>query len=66
MTCRHRAVLVVTRSVEGTSTNIARERKNLSCGLETGHGGRHRDLQFEEEWQDGGKVLSHILRHEDE
>lgn len=66
MACRHRAVLVVTREVEGTSTSIARERKNLSCGHEAGHAGRHRDYQFEEEWEDTGKLLTHILKHEDE
>lgn len=66
MTCRHRAVLVVTREVEGTSTNVARERKNLSCSLSKGHQGVHRDPQFEEEWKDDGKLLTHILRHEDE
>jgi hypothetical protein len=27
--CGHRAVLVITRSVEGTTTNVARERVDL-------------------------------------
>lgn len=64
MLCRHRAVLIVTREVQGTSTTIARERKNLSCGLEKDHVGPHQDAQYEEEWQDDEKQLTHILRHE--
>ncbi len=66
MACVHRAVLIVTRSVDGTSTSIARERKNLSCALKTGHTGPHRDTQFEEEWADEGSTLTHILRHEED
>ena len=66
MACLHRAVLIVTRTVEGTSTSVARERKNLSCGLLAGHRGPHFDAQYEEEWLDEGSSLTHILRHEDE
>lgn len=63
MQCSHRAVLIVTREVEGTSTNVARERKNLSCRLEEGHDGKHHDTQYEESWDDEGKTLTHILVH---
>ena len=63
MQCTHRAVLIITRDVEGTSTNVARERKNLSCGLEKDHSGDHRDFQYEESWDDEGKTLTHILVH---
>ncbi len=66
MACLHRAVLIVTRTVDGTSTSIARERKNLSCALPKNHKGVHRDTQFEEEWEDDGTQFTHILRHEDE
>jgi len=45
---------------------VARERKNLSCGLATGHSGPHRDRQYEEEWTDDGPGLTHILRHDDD
>lgn len=63
MQCIHRAVLIITRDVEGTSTNVARERKNLSCSLEKGHPGKHHDSQYEESWEDEGKTLTHILVH---
>ena len=66
MKCPHRAVLIVTRTVEGTSTSVARERKNLSCAMELNHPGAHCDLQYEEEWLDEGSPLTHILRHEDD
>lgn len=65
MQCTHRAVLIITRDVEGTSTNVARERKNLSCGLQKGHSGPHHDRQFQESWEDEGKPLTHILVHEE-
>jgi hypothetical protein len=65
MQCTHRAVLIITRDVEGTSTKVARERKNLSCGLKKGHEGEHEDSQYEEKWQDEGKTLTHILIHLD-
>ena len=65
MQCSHRAVLIVTREVAGTSTNVARERKNLTCGKEAGHQGRHEDAQYEESWDDEGKQLTHILVHEE-
>lgn len=66
MKCPHRAVLIVTRTVEGTSTSVARERKNLSCAMEVNHPGTHRDLQYEEDWNDEGNPLTHILRHEED
>lgn len=65
MQCSHRAVLIVTRSAEGTSTNVARERKNLSCVKERGHSGLHEDQQYEESWKDEGKTLTHLLVHEE-
>lgn len=66
MLCRHRAVVIVTREVQGTSTNVALERRNLSCCLERGHEGSHWDSQFEEAWEDKGPQLTHILRHQSE
>lgn len=65
MPCPHRAVLIVTRSVDGTSTAIARERKNLSCCLTSPHHGSHHDAQYDEDWDDEGSEFTHILRHED-
>jgi hypothetical protein len=51
MSCAERAVLIVTRQMEGTSTNIARQRAELRCGLEAGHAGPHRDAEHEQEWE---------------
>ena len=51
MPCDVRAVLIVTRQMEGTSTNVARQRFELHCALETGHVGPHRDTVHEQEWE---------------
>jgi hypothetical protein len=51
MPCDSRAVLIVTRQREGTSTNVARQRLELYCGLESGHAGPHRDAAQQQEWQ---------------
>jgi hypothetical protein len=51
MPCDSRAVLIVTRQMEGTSTNVARQRFELHCGLEAGHAGPHRDAAYEQEWE---------------
>jgi Zn-dependent peptidase ImmA (M78 family) len=66
MPCTHRAVLIVTHAFVGTSTNVASERKNLSCAKEAGHAGLHRDAQYDESWKDDGKTLTHILVHEEQ
>ena len=49
--CAQRAILVITRSVEGTATSVARSRTELSCDLEAGHTGQHRDSRAQESWQ---------------
>jgi hypothetical protein len=66
-------VLVVTRTVEGTSTSVARRRVELSCTLPESHPGNHRDEVHGEEWEkkrSGGAARDSerptILRHEDE
>jgi hypothetical protein len=65
--CVHRAVLVITRTVEGTTTSVARARVELRCGLPAGHGGHHRDRDHGESWEDKpGQPQTTLLRHEDE
>jgi hypothetical protein len=64
--CGGRAILVVTRVVEGTSTSIARRRVELSCGLESGHAGEHHDQQHGEKWSDRSSQVPTLLRHEEE
>jgi len=50
MACDARAVLIVTRQIEGTSTNVARQRIELHCSLSPGHDGPHRDEAHAQEW----------------
>ncbi len=50
MACNEKAVLLLTRQLEGTATNVARERIALSCSLEPGHSGPHRDESHAQEW----------------
>jgi hypothetical protein len=65
MTCKHRAVLIVTRAVEGTSTSVAQERIQLECSEDEGHVGSHRDHTHGESWEDRGQPLTHVLRHQE-
>ena len=51
MSCDSHAVLIVTRQMEGTATNVARQRFELQCGLAAGHAGPHRDAAHEQEWE---------------
>jgi hypothetical protein len=50
MACDARAVLLVTKQMEGTSTNVARQRVELHCSLIPGHDGPHRDESQAQEW----------------
>jgi hypothetical protein len=50
MPCDARAVLLVTRQMEGTATNVARQRIELHCSLPEGHSGAHRDTSQDQEW----------------
>jgi len=62
--CGKRAVLVVTREVRGTSTNVASRRVELSCGEPSGHAGAHRDLATGVTWEGDGDKVPTVLRHE--
>ena len=64
--CGRRAVLVVTRVVEGTSTSVARRRVELTCQLESGHAGQHHDQQHGEKWDDRSSQVPTLLRHEED
>lgn len=64
--CGRKAVLIVTKQVPDTSTNVARRRIDLACGLPAGHEGRHRDLEHEEQWDGGSGPITTLFRHEDE
>ncbi len=66
MACEHRAVLIITRDVKGTSSNLAAGRTELTCNKAQGHDGLHEDADAGESWKDRGDVVTHILRQEDE
>lgn len=64
MECKARAVLIVTRSVDGTTTNVASRRVEMHCGKEQGHDGPHFDLTERQGWEgEPGKVAT-VLKHE--
>jgi hypothetical protein len=64
--CGERAVLVITRTVDGTSTSVARSRTELSCQLPSGHAGAHVDTEHAEQWESKPGDRPTLLRHEDE
>jgi len=66
MECGHRAVLVITSQVEGTSTSVARRKVDLACGLPKGHAGAHHDAQHDEDWEGAPGTRPTVLRDEDE
>ena len=66
MGCKHRAILIVTRGVRGTASNIAKRRIDLQCTEPEGHEGPHRDAGRGEQWRDRGDMVTHILRDESE
>jgi hypothetical protein len=63
--CGHEAVLLITTTPAGTSTNVARERTVLKCTLEAGHAGPHRDDTHKEEWAPTSNARQMLFRHEE-
>lgn len=59
-------MLIVTAALEGTATNVARRRVELTCRLPAGHAGEHRDSEESEAWLAALGEMPMILRHEDE
>jgi hypothetical protein len=64
--CEHHAVLIVTTTAPDTSTNLARSRLELKCGLAAGHPGAHRDAQNVVVGQGTLGRTTTVLRHEEE
>jgi hypothetical protein len=63
--CGERAVLIITGDVEGTSTQVARRRVELRCGLPRGHAGVHRDADnAAESWESASGHVATLLRDE--
>ncbi len=63
--CAERAVLIITRTVEGTSTAIVQQRLVLSCTLPQGHSGAHRNEEQGESWEAAEGKVATLLRHEE-
>jgi len=66
MVCDVRAVLLVTKQMEGTATNVAQQRIELHCSLEANHAGPHRDEGQAQEWEVIKGRPSLVLRDESE
>jgi hypothetical protein len=64
MQCSAKALLIVTREIAGTATNIADRRVTLSCSLQAGHDGPHKDTSEAEEWEGSVEKSTTVLRHE--
>lgn len=60
--CGHRAVLIITATVEGTTTNVALDRIELVCREPLGHEGDHRDAERGERWQGPPDRITTLLR----
>jgi hypothetical protein len=65
MGCKHRAILIITRDVRGTSSSLASGRHQLQCGHPADHDGPHHDTEHDVEWKDRGDLLTHVLRQEE-
>lgn len=64
--CGQRAILLVTGTVEGTATHVARRRVELICRLAEAHDGPHHDPVHREYWEARPGQVPTILHHEDE
>jgi hypothetical protein len=64
--CGQRAVLIITKAMEGTATNVARDRRDLCCTLPSGHPGSHHDAVKDEHWESAPGSVRTLLRDEDE
>ena len=66
MACDARAVLLLTKHMEGTATHVARQRIELHCSLTPGHSGPHRDEAHAQEWEVIKGRPSLVLRDDSE
>jgi hypothetical protein len=65
--CTHQAVLLLADVVEGTSTSVARRRIPLTCDLDSGHPGPHRNADHQAEWEgEPGRVTTLLREYEGE
>lgn len=64
--CGREAVLIITSTVAGTATNVARSRTTLRCSLEAGHAGSHRDEAQKETWEPTKTERPTLFRQDNE
>jgi hypothetical protein len=64
--CGEHATLLVTRTVVGTSTNVARQRLVLRCAMPLGHKGPHLDPDHAEQWDAPAGAMPTLLRQEED
>lgn len=62
--CAARAILIITKEMEGTATSVAKHRIELSCALAEGHEGRHHDAANSMQWEASASARPTLLRHE--
>lgn len=63
--CGAHATLLVTHTVEGTATNVARQRLVLRCAMPSGHKGPHLDPDHAEQWEAPADANPTLLRQEE-
>jgi hypothetical protein len=64
--CGKEAVLLITTTPVGTTTNVVRSRTELRCSLPAGHTGPHRDESHKETWEPTSAARQTLLRQEDD
>lgn len=64
--CNQHATLLITRTVTGTSTSVARLRLVLRCAQPLGHLGPHLDPEHEEKWEAEAGAHPTLLRQEED
>ncbi len=64
MQCGAKALLIVTREIAGTATNLAERRAELACSLAAEHDGPHADHSENETWDGPSEGRITVLRHE--
>lgn len=56
---------MITRTVSGTSTHVAKQRIELVCNKPKGHDGLHRDSTHEREWKSEPGRVSTLLENDE-
>jgi hypothetical protein len=57
---------MITRTVDGTSTSVAKSRIELTCRKEAGHEGPHEDSEHGQRWEGEAQKIVTIVRDDSE